>query len=235
MATAAVGAVVCLCRFQRQERTTERSLDIVALIWALVPPVGLTVISLAEPVMVPRYVIAAVPGFALLVATGLDAIDSRIARGTAAIGVISLLIAGQFSWHVQPHDDFRSVATHIEAHSEPGDGLFLPNPFVRPQLDYLWLDGRGAPEGLIPMTPLDPIGSLPRFYKVPDVSTAELWNLLLESPVQRIWVLDQQAHLLTEQAPTYLARPDFAKEFSVAERTTYDGELTLYLLTRNEA
>ena len=134
--------------------------------------------------------------------------------------------------HTEPHDDFRSVARHIEAEARPGDGLFLPNPLVRPQLDYQWLDGDHAPEGLIPMVPLDPIGSLPRFYEVPDVTDAELGDLLVATDVQRVWTLDQDAHLLHAKVPTYLADPTFAATFRVAERTTYDGGLTLYLLVR---
>ena len=229
---ALAGAALGLVRWRRHGRSLEGSLALVPVAWGLVPAIGLAAMSVADPVLVPRYVIGSVPGVALLIATSLDAIGPAAVRRGATALVLALLVAGQVSWHTEPYDDFRSVARHIEAEARPGDGLFLPNPLVRPQLDYQWLDGDHAPEGLIPMVPLDPIGSLPRFYEVPDVTDAELGDLLVATDVQRVWTLDQDAHLLHAKVPTYLADPTFAATFRVAERTTYDGGLTLYLLVR---
>lgn len=228
--TLVAGGAVCAARFRRAGRGDEGARAMVPLAWAVIPPVGLAAASVGEGLLVPRYVIGSTVGLALLAATAVDAIPARAGRAAATALVLALLVAGQVAWHTEPHDDFRSVARHLEAEAQPGDGLFLPNPFVRPQLDYLWLDGEGAPEGLVPMVPLDPIGSLPRFYEVPDASDEELGALLVDSGVERVWILDQDAHHLETKLPDYLADPTFAATYEVAESTTYDGDLTLSLL-----
>jgi mannosyltransferase len=227
-----VGAVLRLRRVHRRPADVDEWLHLLPVGWAVLPIVGLIVLSVKDPVLVPRYVIGTAPAVALLGATALDAISSRALRTVAIVATLALLLAGQASWLREAHDDFVGPADHIAAEAEPGDGLFLPNPFVRPQLDYQWLDGEGAPDGLVPMVPLDPIGSLPRFYEVPDVSDEELADLLVATDVERVWILDQEAHGLRDKVPDLEAHPPFAEAFRRADVTMYDGGLTLYLFVR---
>lgn len=225
-ATAAVRA-----RAARRD-TFDGWLHAAVLAWAVIPPLGLITVSVVHPLMVPRYVIGSAPAIALLLAMGVRSLPRPALQGAALVALTAALVAGQVSWHTQEQDDWRGVARQIEAEAKPGDALFLPNPFTRPPLDFLWLDGRNAPKGLVPVTPLDPIGSLPRFYEVPDATDVQLAHQIVDTRFERLWMIDQSAHDLEDKEQTFLRDPQFARTFRVVRTRTYDGEITVYLLER---
>ncbi|MFN8018267.1 MAG: glycosyltransferase family 39 protein [Acidimicrobiales bacterium] len=227
-----LGAVALVRRRRTATDPFAAWLPMVALSWAVIPPLGQIAVSTVHPLMVPRYVIGSAAGIALVLAAGVDAIRPRWGRWALTGLLVATLAAGQLRWHTQPQDDWRGVAGQIEAQAEPGDALFLPDPFTRPPLDYLWLDGKGAPQGLEAATPLDPIGSLPRFYRVPDATDDELAEQVARSDYDRLWIVDQHDHDLVDKVPHLEANAAFASSFRQVSKTSYDGGITVYLFVR---
>jgi mannosyltransferase len=95
-----------------------------AAAWAFMPPVVALAVSKAfRPVFVPRYLIVALPGVALLVGLGL----ARF-RGWLTVVALAVLLAvsgaGLLNWYrTPPRQDWRSVMTYVTAHDRIGDGL----------------------------------------------------------------------------------------------------------------
>lgn len=226
------GVVAAVRGWSAQRDQVDGWLHAAVVAWAVIPPLGLIAVSVVHPLMVPRYVIGSAPAIALLLAMGVRSLPRPALQGAALLAVTGALVAGQVTWHTQEQDDWSGVARQIQTEAKPGDALFLPNPFTRPPLDFLWLDGRDAPAGLVPVTPLDPIGSLPRFYEVPDATDAQLAHQIVKTRYQRLWMIDQSAHDLVDKQQTFLSDPQFARTFRVVETRSYDGEITVYLLER---
>jgi mannosyltransferase len=227
-----VVGVATAVRHWMPRRTTFAGWQSAAIVvWALGAPLGLIAVSPLHPVMVPRYVIGSAPAVALLLAMAVDALPKRVLRAAAVIVVVVALIPGQVSWH-HYQEDWTGAAHEISAEAHPGDGLFLPNPFVRPQLDYVWLNGHDAPKGLKPVTPFDAIASLPRFYTISDLTEDQLEQQIVKTKLDRLWVVDQDANGSVDLLPHYLAHQDFRARFRVASTTNYQGAITVSLLVR---
>ncbi|MEU5879405.1 glycosyltransferase family 39 protein [Spirillospora sp. NPDC047279] len=99
-----------------------RSLVLVAVPWAVVPPLALLALSRAEPLFVARYVLFCVPAVALLVAAGLTA-RPRALTAMAGAALLLATLAAQpalrrpdSKWH-----DFTPVVAALCERAEPGD------------------------------------------------------------------------------------------------------------------
>ncbi|MBA9003202.1 glycosyltransferase family 39 protein [Thermomonospora cellulosilytica] len=113
-----------------------RALPLVPLAvpWLLAAPVILLLVSLAEPVFSPRYVLYCLPAVALLMGAGLVRLVAR--RAVAAIAVAALVMLS-----IGPHveirrqdsrpSDARAAAAVLAAHARPGDGLVFLHPNMR--------------------------------------------------------------------------------------------------------
>jgi hypothetical protein len=101
----------------------------IVLTWFLLP-VGFTVlISLVKPLLVTRYLIIALPGFALLLGLGL----SRIVRGRVpalAATVLILAILGAHGYDSvwtadKGKEDWRAIVSAVGAQARPGDAIVV--------------------------------------------------------------------------------------------------------------
>jgi mannosyltransferase len=95
--------------------------------WFAVPIVTASLVSLARPVLVPRYFSVTVPALALLVGAGLAALaPRRRAIGAAALVVLSL--AAVVNWHrIDSVEDWDGATGYVLDNARPGDAvLFIP-------------------------------------------------------------------------------------------------------------
>jgi len=120
------------------------------VIWLLVPPVGIWLVSLNRPIFTDRYLIWISPAFYLLMAAGAAAIWRfwRPLGIAAVITIVGIASAGTYYQTATPiKSDFRGVAHYLEARHLPGDLVIFQIPYVRYTFDYYysrpyeWADG----------------------------------------------------------------------------------------------
>jgi mannosyltransferase len=99
--------------------------------WALVPPLGLALASFAQPLLVPRYALVAVPALALLVGVLAHAGAGRLAAVTVAVAVLASVgvVVVQQS-RAYKYENFRAAADAVADNARAGDALlFLPSSY----------------------------------------------------------------------------------------------------------
>jgi mannosyltransferase len=132
----AVGAVLAIGGFavagltcRGQESPTARRTAVLAVTWFFVPLLVTVAVSIAEPVLVARYLIVALPGYALLAAVGLAWLTRKRAALTAvAVGVILALGSpgyGQIWAQRRADEDWRGVVATIERRAGPTDAVIV--------------------------------------------------------------------------------------------------------------
>lgn len=110
-------------------RRAHRGALVLGLVWSLVPPFAMWLVSRAVPIFDWRYAVFTLPGTALLLA-GL----ARVARPFGAL--IPVLVVALAAWPMQVtyrdqavghSEDIQGATWYIASHARPGDGiLFLP-------------------------------------------------------------------------------------------------------------
>jgi mannosyltransferase len=126
------------------------------LIWFLLPPVMIYLVSLGMPIFTERYLIWSAPAFFALIALGADALlraGKPIGLFTLA-AVLALNIYGLVLQDRPIKADFRAAAAFVLAHRQPGDVLIFQIPYNRYTFTYYaspthdpqdtarpWLDG----------------------------------------------------------------------------------------------
>jgi hypothetical protein len=135
-------ALVAAAVYASRERVRddERSKLAVAATWGLLPGAILLVVSFFEPVFYPRYVILSLPGLCLLAALAVDRLWKH--RGGMAVAAACLaVIAGLaiFADTRQVHEiqeNWRPIATWLEADRAPGQPTIVDTAIVLPSLGY---------------------------------------------------------------------------------------------------
>ncbi|WP_203911597.1 glycosyltransferase family 39 protein [Rhizocola hellebori] len=93
-------------------------------LWAVLPTIGLGLVSLAVPMWLPRYLLFTLPAWALLAATVVS--RQRILRGTAFLALVGVLVVYD---HVQIRgaaghtQDSRAIGTVLNQHASPSDAV----------------------------------------------------------------------------------------------------------------
>jgi mannosyltransferase len=110
--------------WRRRSPNTPVGLRLLAVAWALVPPVLLLGVSLVHPVYIFRYVLFCVPALALLVAGGLTRLP-RWPAVTVGVLLVALSIPQQLAVRGQAtrQDDLRRLATILRSHERAGDAV----------------------------------------------------------------------------------------------------------------
>ncbi|MCW2915948.1 MAG: rane protein-like protein [Actinomycetia bacterium] len=110
--------------WRRRSPDTPVDLRLLAVAWALVPPVLLLGISLVHPVYVFRYVLFCVPALALLAAAGLTRLP-RWPAVTVGVLLVALSIPQQLAVRGQAtrQDDLHRLAVILRAHERTGDAV----------------------------------------------------------------------------------------------------------------
>ena len=128
-AVAAVGLGTALGRSRRRSPHGSSLAVAMAATWFLVPTVLLVAVSVAKPVLVSRYLLVALPGFALLLALGLTA----ILRGRVPLLVVGVVVLSVLGWsaygplwagrHVD--EDWSGIARTVAQRGAPGQAILV--------------------------------------------------------------------------------------------------------------
>ncbi len=159
---AAAGAIVAAAA-AREEGASGFGATL-ALAWALLPIALAVAVSVAKPLLVPRYLLVALPGFALLVAVGVQAL--RRPRLVAAAALLALALSGRevaLDRYADPlWQPIDQVARRLLAVSRPGDALVVSNPGLAVTLEReLARLGRAPGPERVDPPPGDPLALLP--------------------------------------------------------------------------
>jgi len=120
------------------------------VVWLLLPPLILFLISLNRPIFTDRYLIWIGPAFYLLVALGAAALWKLWwPLGLVAIlAVVGVAVGGDYEQATTPiKSDVRDAAHYFEAHRASGDLVIFQIPYLRYTFDYYdphpyeWADG----------------------------------------------------------------------------------------------
>jgi mannosyltransferase len=144
-----VGAVVAIHRWRQDRRRWWSMVVIVG--WALLVALGPWLVSHVRLMYAPRYLVAALPALALLLAIGLSSIRPRMA-GIALAGLLAVVgLFGVVSWYDRvDRADWRSATQLVVSQGTASDGLafFSPRTFdggVMYQYRY-YLTQHGEPD-----------------------------------------------------------------------------------------
>ena len=158
--TLALGAAALLV-----DRSRHRTALVVGVAWFAVPVCAVTLLELVRPVFVNRYLLAAVPGLALLVALG----ASRLPRRISAVALATVFAVSVWVTFVDmgrgPKENVRGAVDHVAARHRPGEPVVAPARWSALGLDHF--SRRDHPE-LVPHLVLAPTS-------VPDARS--LWVL----------------------------------------------------------
>jgi hypothetical protein len=102
----------------------------VIVLWFMVPVTGTVLISFISPMVVPRYLIVAVPGLVLLAAVGLTRLKPRWVAAALLVGILVMAGAGLRNMYRTPKQDWRGAQAYVEERARPDDGLVFYNGFM---------------------------------------------------------------------------------------------------------
>lgn len=147
-ALVAVAALCCWWRRRRQRGSGPGPELAVAvpLLWLLLPPVVLTAVSLAHPLLLPRYLLVCVPALCLLAALALARLPSRAAAVGAGVALVAVSAGVSDRSQDRPYryEDLAAGARYVLADARPGDAVLYTPDYARLGLPYdLAVLGRG--------------------------------------------------------------------------------------------
>jgi mannosyltransferase len=127
-----IGAFAPLLAREPAGRASWRPIGI-TLIWLLLPPFGLWLISLAMPIYSERYLIFVVPAFCLLAAAGIQCLWENWRAAGVSMLIVLLAVNGAALWiqgtqTIKP--DVRGAAWYFVARRQPADLVLFAIPQV---------------------------------------------------------------------------------------------------------
>jgi len=169
------------------------------LLYLLVPIAALFAISYHRPKFAPRYLLAALPAFYLLVAAGLGklassrklwSIGSRWLGAAVLVGLLCSLgfvsgtavssLANYYFAEEYARPNFRSVAEYISSHAQTKDAIILVGGHMLPAFTYYY-------QGDLPVHPL-PEGLMVSTKEPLDYRAAEQLNSIAQGR-DRLWLV----------------------------------------------
>ncbi len=216
----------------REGRSGEAWQCLVPVVWTVGAPLIIVAMSVVRPYAEPRYAIGALPGVALLLASGLVRLRDRAgARGPVAVTAAAAALAVLFLTD-QPRitadepEDWPSLVATVTAEGHDGDLLLTPM-LVRPPLDHAWSEPGADRPGLVPLSPTDPVGEVRRFYDL--AASRQSDALLAADPDATVWCVDRDVRRL-DNLDRLITSSAVAERFEVTGRWTFAGELYLVRL-----
>lgn len=121
LATIVLLAALGAARGLRRQDPAHR-LVLVAVAWALIPLLAVIALSVVKPLLISRYLIVVLPGVALLVAAGLDAIRPRALGVLLGVTVVALSLVGTARYLEDPgKPDWRGAAELLASSGDARD------------------------------------------------------------------------------------------------------------------
>ncbi|MFN0062555.1 MAG: glycosyltransferase family 39 protein [Myxococcaceae bacterium] len=189
-------AALALGRGAPPRAVDERARSLV-LAWALGPTTVMLVIAvLWKPIVHPRYLLMALPGFSLALAVVF----------THRVGWLGLLALSGLSFAAAtrqgPQEAWRNVVHRIQAEAQPGDAVSLD--ILQPAPLFYSVDEAGAER----MPPLVLPGEPWRFPRAPAADTDED---ALDSHPGRVWLVQNRSESKAVAARLQASRPRLAE------------------------
>ncbi len=229
----ALGVALRLSLYRSAMTPVERYRSIAPVAWGLLPFLGLVVLSVRTPLLVPRYLVGAAPGVAMLLAAGVEHATALVAAPrrrlaqVAGIGVvISGLLTAQASIHVQAADRWDHAADLVADQAREGDALLFPER--RNRIPFEAATRLGAPVQPDLLDFPRPLGAVR--YSEPERSRPE--TLAALAGHDRLWVVYEHVFPASTVALNRLERSDeLRNEFRLAQTWKIDNgiEVRLYL------
>ena len=136
-----------LWRTENASAARWRSVALLVL-WMLLPPLLVYIVSLGAPVFTDRYVIWAMPAYLALLACGVVAF-ARFWRPFGIVVTACILALNGWSVYLQASQpikaDFRAAAAYVVAHYQPGEAIMYQIPYNRYTFTY-YASGHQDPE-----------------------------------------------------------------------------------------
>lgn len=229
-AGAVLGVVAATSTWRRADASPlERFRAVAPAAWALVPVTGLAVLTLASPLLVPRYMTIAAPGVALLLAGGARWIQETTGRDRVLpVGAaLALLVfsVGLSQAAIRSHRDDRwdRAADLVESRLQPGDILLLPERRIRVPLEVAWPAGGREPT----LADFDRVWGRPRYVE-PERTPARALDALAGH--RRVWVVYQTIFDPSEDALLHDQRaPQLRARYRVARHWVITGNIQVWL------
>lgn len=124
--------------------------------WALLPTLAMAAVSLAQPILIGRYVLMSAPAFALALAAALGRLAERRRIGAAAASIVVALVALVYvlvlrtEIYVEAYEDWRLVAEEVAEATLPGDAVVYDSPWGGVTLEYYLERAARRPDPLQP-------------------------------------------------------------------------------------
>lgn len=175
------------------------------VVWLLLPPLAVYLISLRVPIFEDRYLIYITPAFYLLVVVGLLLLrhHSRLLAGLALGLMLTINLLGVWLQQRGPiKADFRAAADYLASQSPRPAAIMIQMPYLQYTLDYyypypyqfiggLWTND-GKSEATVETTMQQQTAALADLWLV--ISEEETWD---QRRLVRSW-LDQNAELVDQ-------------------------------------
>jgi len=157
-----------------------------AVFGTLVPIVIVILVSIVKPLLIPRFMLVALPSYAVAIAMVLD----RLPRKASVVAVCVIIILGLPSirdYEREPAwNDFRDTVAYVAERAQSGDAIIIWSPLARPAVEYYAArrtTGRPFPEIVFPGAQRPLIAEDIVSYPVPHDIDA------LCDKYRRIWIL----------------------------------------------
>ena len=237
---AVVGAVLAVVelgrRTDRPERTdrpdgagrTAAWAPVVPVLWLAVMPLCLLALSTQRPYAEPRYVLGSLPAVALLIGGALARVQPRVVGVVAGAVLVAALLGDHAHVTSGGQEDWPGLVAHLAANAHDGDRLLVPEKY-RPPVDYWWVADDDAPRpDLLPLSPVDPLGEVRRFY---DTATPRaMGERMIADTSTTVWYVDR-SDIGRHRVERLLDDPIVRFTYVATEITVYDGDLYLVRFT----
>lgn len=161
---------ILLSKIYRDGRSGEAWAYSIPVVGFAFPVLLLVLVSLRQPVFVPRYLLFSV--VPLLLGVAQCCARLRPVPGVILSVILLLLLLRPLPrfYAEQSTQDFRGAIGHIRLHEQPGDALMVWEPMGRATVDYYGRDDVNFPKRIFPVgerfQALD-VGALPNPYALP--------------------------------------------------------------------
>jgi hypothetical protein len=158
-------------------------------LWAVLLPLAALALSAAKPVLVPRYLLPALPGVALAAVLAIFQIQGTRTRAVPAVvlGLAAVVSVNTWFTHGQK-DNWRSAVALVMHNTQSGDGI-ITSATHRPVVEYYVKRQGGG--GNRPPASISPTRGwntrMPRVEPIMNASSPEVIDAALQ-PYQRVFI-----------------------------------------------
>ena len=106
------------------------------VLWAVIPPIILALISLREPLFLQRYMVFCLPATILLAALGVEALRKWKIGLLLVIALCAMSLPSIVKDYAKPREDWRGASIAVLSGATPGDAVVFFPFYTRMMLDY---------------------------------------------------------------------------------------------------